>query len=88
MPESKGQKGGEAEVSAQPVPAKNGRNESPPPGSPKSTGGGSGNKKPATESKEVAEKCKDSVDTCSIEGELFACLQVSKTGNITSHVET
>uniref|UniRef100_R7WDB6 DUF7356 domain-containing protein n=1 Tax=Aegilops tauschii TaxID=37682 RepID=R7WDB6_AEGTA len=80
VPESKGQKGAEAEVSAQPVPAKNGRNESPPPGSPESTGGGSGNKKPATESKEVAEECKDPVDTCSIEG-LSACLQVSKTDN-------
>ncbi|KAM3411150.1 hypothetical protein ACQJBY_003036 [Aegilops geniculata] len=81
VPESKGQKGSEAEVSAQPVPAKNGHSESPPPGSPKSTGGGSGNKKPATESKEVAEECKDPVDTCSIEG-LSACLQVSKTASI------
>ncbi|XP_048543425.1 nascent polypeptide-associated complex subunit alpha, muscle-specific form [Triticum urartu] len=80
VPESKGQKGSNAEVSAQPVPAKNGRNESPPPGSPESTGGGSGNKKPATESKEVAEECKDPVDTCSIEG-LSACLQVSKTAS-------
>ncbi|KAI5018966.1 hypothetical protein ZWY2020_043854 [Hordeum vulgare] len=89
VPENKGQEGGEAQVSAQPVPSKNERSESPPPGIPKSTGGtghegggSSGNKKPADESKEGAEKCEDPADTCLIKGELFACLQVSKTASI------
>uniref|UniRef100_A0ACD5U354 Uncharacterized protein n=1 Tax=Avena sativa TaxID=4498 RepID=A0ACD5U354_AVESA len=89
VPADKGKEGGEAHVSAQPVPSTTERKGSPPPPGPESTGGtdqeGAGNsgKKPTTDGpEEVVERCKDPVDTCSIDGELFACLQISKTDSV------
>jgi hypothetical protein len=62
---------------------------SPPPGGPESTGapdgeGGSPGKKKPGEPEVVVEKCIDPVDTCLINGKLFACLQISKSGNFSS----
>ena len=91
-PEKKGKEGDEPQVSAQPVPSKNVRKESPPPPGPESSGGtdregggSAGKKNPPDESEEVVEKCNDPVDTCSIDG-LSACLQISKTGNVSSYL--
>jgi hypothetical protein len=91
VPEDKGQKGGEAEVSAQPVPSRKVPKASPPPGGPESTGGpngegGSPGKKKPAEPEEVVEKCNDPADTCSIDGKLSACLQISEIGNFSSQL--
>ncbi|XP_047095300.1 uncharacterized protein LOC124707683 [Lolium rigidum] len=85
-PEDKGQQGGEAQVSGQPVPSTKVPKASPPPGGPESTGapggeGGSPGKKKPGEPEEVLEKCIDPVDTCLIDGKLSACLQISKTAS-------